>query len=211
MTAPRNDFLFALLADGSSDRVLLPIISWCIRQLDPNAVLLPPHFRHRGSDEITHAVDELIATYRPNLVFVHRDAERLDHASRKREIPVIVGVVPVVPVRMTEAWLLTDEEAIRRASGNPNGRIPLDLPSTSRLENIADPKAELHRLLRTASELRGRRLQRLNESSAIHRVAETTEDFRLLRQLHAFVDLEDELRRAYPIARQAQARLSALP
>jgi hypothetical protein len=204
MTTQRDDFLFALLADGSSDRVLIPIISWCIRQLDPGVVLLPPHFKHRGSDEITQSVDELIATYRPHLVFVHRDAERLDHATRKREIPVIVGVVPVVPVRMTEAWLLTNERAIRRASGNPNGQVSLNMPSVARLESHPDPKEELHRLLRMASELKGRRLQRLNESSAVHRVAEITEDFSALRRLPAFVDLENEIGHAYPIARRAK-------
>jgi hypothetical protein len=206
MMARRKDFLFALLADGTSDRVLIPVIRWCIRQLDPDVVLLPPHFKHRGSDDIREAVDRLIATYRPSLVFVHRDAERLDHSSRKREIPTMAGVVPVVPVRMTEAWLLTDEQAIRRASGNPNGRVPLDVPPLARLESLPDPKLELHRLLRVASELKGRRLRRLDESSAVHRIAETTEDFSPLRNLSAFADLEAELRRVYPIARQSQAK-----
>jgi hypothetical protein len=37
-------------------------------------------------------------------------------------------VVCVVPVRMMEAWLLIDEMAIRRVAGNPNGRIPIELP-----------------------------------------------------------------------------------
>jgi hypothetical protein len=36
--------------------------------------------------------------------------------------------IPVVPVRMTEAWLLADEFAIRSAPGNPNGTQSLDLP-----------------------------------------------------------------------------------
>lgn len=202
MTLPQKHFLFALLGDGTSDRVLIPIIRWAIRQIDPNVVLAPPFFRHRGSDRISVAVELLINAYRPNLVFVHRDAEGIDHAVRKQEIPVMTGVVPVVPVRMTEAWLLTNEQAIRRASGNPNGRILLDMPSLTRLESMANPKAELQRLLRTALELRGRRCQRLNEASAVHRVAEITEDFVPLRKLSAFVDFETELNRAYTIAKR---------
>ncbi len=115
-------------------------------------------------------------------------------------------LVPVIPVRMTEAWLLTDESAIRRASGNPNGKVRLDLPPVSRLEALPDPKVELHRLLRVASELTGRRLKRLNEGSAVHRVAEYTESFHQLRELSAFVTLEDELRRVYPTVRRGGAK-----
>ena len=71
--------------------------------------------------------------------------------------------VPVVPVRMTEAWLLVDEPAIRRVAGNPNGRCALDLPQVSKVETIADPKKLLKQVLATASELSGRRLKRFND------------------------------------------------
>ena len=204
MTTSKKPFLFALLADGSSDRVLIPIIRWSIGQLDPQVVLAPPHFKHRASNDIRQAVEQLTRDYRPNLVFVHRDSERVDHSTRKREIPRLDCLVPVVPVRMTEAWLLTDESAIRRASGNPNGRIVLDIPPPNRLEQILDPKNDLHQLLRAASELSGRRLKRLDEASAVHRVAESTEDFRALRILPAFVDFEKELANAYPLAQSRQ-------
>lgn len=201
MIGLKKHFLFALLGDGASDRVLIPIIRWAIRQLDPNVVLAPPLFKQRGSDDIRQAVGHFTEAYRPNLVLVHRDAERLDHATRKREIPKLDGLVPLVPVRMTEAWLLTDESAIRRASGNPNGRVSLDMPPLNKLEHISDPKIELYRLLRTASELSGRRLRRLGEARAVHRVAESTEDFHALRNLPAFVEFERDLAYAYPIAR----------
>jgi hypothetical protein len=204
MIGRRNDLLIALLADGPSDRVLLRIISWCIRELDPCVTLAPPHFRYRGGEDIGSAVQELVRTYHPHLVFVHRDAERVTHATRKQEIPLRDYVVPVVPVRMTEAWLLTDEKAIRKASGNPNGRVPLSLPSISRLESIPDPKTMLRELLVLASELNGRRQKRLRQDpSAVLRVADYIPDFRQLRQLPAFADFESALRTAYPSAAQA--------
>jgi len=59
-----------------------------------------------------------------------------------------VEVVPAVPVRMTEAWLLFDEAAIRRAAGCPNGSMPLELPSLKTSEDIPDPKTILHEALR---------------------------------------------------------------
>lgn len=36
--------------------------------------------------------------------------------------------IPVIPVRMTEAWLLGHELSIRSAAGNPNGSENLELP-----------------------------------------------------------------------------------
>ncbi len=103
--------------------------------------------------------------------------------------------VPVVPVRMTEAWLLIDEGAIRRAASNPNGTQELELPAIARLEDLSDPKTALHDMLLKASEKRGRRLDQFRKRipSAVHRVAELITDFRPLRQLDAFRAFEAAL------------------
>ena len=86
-------------------------------------------------------------------------------------------VVCVVPVRMQEAWLLIDEAALRRAAGNPNGTQPLAMPDVQRLEELTDPKQLISELLRQASELQGRRLERFNWRSSVHRVAEMISRF----------------------------------
>jgi len=93
---------------------------------------------------------------------VHRDAEGETLERRVIEIKGVVAdlpdpLVPVVPVRMQEAWLLIDEPALRCAAGNPNGVINLDMPAIDRLEGIPNPKQVLHELLLDASELTGRR------------------------------------------------------
>ena len=94
---------------------------------------------------------------------------------------------------MQEAWLLFDEQAIRAAAGNPNGRQLLDLPRLSDVERLPDPKERLRQLVRQASGLRGRRLARLDDHP--HRVADFIDDFAPLRQLAAFQVFEAELRR----------------
>ncbi len=106
-----------------------------------------------------------------DLIFVHRDADSIDPEPRYLDISRAAlkleldgRVVPVVPVQETEAWLLLDEEEIRRASDNPNGREDLDIPSPTRVEAIASPKERLFRALETASELRGRRLAKFKRS-----------------------------------------------
>src|SRR5262249_52058120 len=101
-------------------------------------------------------------------------------------------------VRMTEAWLLIDERAIRQAAGNPNGEAPLLLPKVASLERAPDPKKLLRDSLIRASEKTGRRLQQferdLGERS--QRVPELIPDVSSLRQLPAFQDFEKDAREA---------------
>lgn len=94
---------------------------------------------------------------------------------------------------MTEAWLLINEPAIRRASGNPNGTKPLNLPDLTALEQIQDPKQILFDVLRKASGLRGRRLKTFNMSECRIRVTELINDFSSLRELTAFQRLEEDI------------------
>ena len=101
---------YAVVADGGTDRLLVPIIQWAIHRLDPGEDILEPEFRKRKG-----SVTEFLATYRTGgqLVFVHRDAENAMLDARLQEFqPLlrqdVVPVVPVVPVRMSEAWLLFD-------------------------------------------------------------------------------------------------------
>ncbi|MFN0089482.1 MAG: hypothetical protein ACKVWR_04305 [Acidimicrobiales bacterium] len=111
-----------------------------------------------------------------DLVFVHRDAEnqspqlRRDEIERGRHAAGLEGpVVPVVPVRMTEAWLLLDEQAIRRVAGKPSGRVPLDLPAARDVERIADPKQILRAALLAASGAAGRRREQFVRDFGRHR------------------------------------------
>jgi hypothetical protein len=101
------------------------------------------------------------------------------------------AAICVVPVRMTEAWLLLDIGAIRQAAGNPNGTAPLNLPSPSNIEGLPNPKRVLHNILRTATELGAHRRGRFDTNVAVQRIPECIEDFSPLRRLSAFVALEE--------------------
>ena len=137
------------------------------------------------------------------MLFVHRDAE---HNTRDRRVFEIeraaeearasVRYLPLVPVRMTEAWLLIDASAIRRAADNPNGKVSLDLPLTAKLEQVPDPKKVLDRALVVASEKSGRRLKRFERDLSFRRqrVAALIDDFSPLRELDAFRAFEKATR-----------------
>jgi hypothetical protein len=197
MTAVR----WALLADGSSDRALAPIIRWAM--LEANASLRiteQPDFRvRRGGEGLDQSMRNLVKATRPALLFVHRDAEGEDLSFRRAEIPDIQHpLVKIVPVRMTEAWLLIDEHAIRAAAGNPNGSIALNLPDPRRLEALPDPKSVLRDAILLASELAQGRKRKLRRDlgKRVQRVALSIECFAALRELPAFVEFETDLQRA---------------
>ena len=184
---------YALIADGTSDRALLPIIAWSLRQNWRDGAFAPPIFKPRQHASIEDGIAEIIEKYRPNLVFVHRDAESQTYETRLRKIPTLENTVPVIPVRMTEAWLLIDENALRQAAGDPNGRQPLEMPSLPQLERLRDPKATLYDLLSVASGKKGRQLRKFKAPEAVHRLAELISDYSALRCLPAYKCFADRL------------------
>ena len=200
------DLRYTLLADGSSDRALIPILTWTLRQHGVSSAIQAAwadlgRLRQRPRT-LSQRIIAAIELYPCNLLCVHRDAERepfeIRHAEIERalhdavrhdqELPVAVCVIPV---RMQESWLLFDELAIRTAAGNPRGRQALQLPRLADIERLPDPKGIMRQLIRDASGLSGRRLQRLEVRP--QRVAELIDDFSPLRHLPAFQALEQEI------------------
>jgi hypothetical protein len=196
-----GEIRYTLLGDGPSDRVLLHHLSWLLRQHSRQAVQATWADLSRLRNQpkgLSARMAQAVALYPCDLLFVHRDAEREPHAARVAEIhkhlnTIAVPVVCVVPVRMSEAWLLFDERAIRLAAGNPTGRAPLALPRLAELENEANPKQVLREQFITASGLSGRRQKRFDTAAAVQRLGECIADFSPLRALPAFAALEREI------------------
>lgn len=172
---------FALLAEGPSDFSLVDCLqALCIKLGADEAIGYPLDFRGLPADG-PRTLLERMRFYAANsppseILFVHRDADREGIAPRTTRILATAAkagltgrVVPVVPVREMEAWLLLDEAMIRRIARNPGGRAPLGLPSRASIESLADPKRALRRALQTASELRGRHLDRFRKQFSAQR------------------------------------------
>lgn len=193
------ELTYTLIADGSSDRALIPIINWTLDQID--GLRYTSQYAEvslRPSAGLSRRAEAAIKVYECDILFVHRDAETLAMDRRIEEIGSSLTklgkpYVPVVPVRMTEAWLLVDEQAIRSAASNPNGQAGLSMPRMDRLEEIPDPKNILFEKLKLASELSSGRLRKFRPESCCHRVAELISDFSQLRKLSAFVQFETDL------------------
>jgi len=197
---------FTLLADGLSDRVLLRIAEWVFQ------AHLPPSIPIRGEladlsglptppRKLRDRISTAIEYYPCNVFLIHRDAEAQDPSKRRTEIEKACSEAKieakcrpifVVPVRMTEAWLLFDQKAIRRAAGNPNGSMPLTLPQAPECES--DPKGKLLDALREASGLKGRRRRAFRPEQARVTLANLIDDFAPLRNLCAFQLFENDIK-----------------
>jgi len=192
---------YTLVADGTSDAVLLPILTWSLKRLAVAPVYPQPADlsripRQPNPEARLRAVLDL---YPCEVLFVHRDAEGQDPDLRRAEIANALHLetirhVPVVPVRMTEAWLLADEAAIRWAASNPNGTQDLHLPGIRRIEDLADPKRALHDALTMASGRNARRRSRFPVHRRVHWIPNYIDDYSHLDALPAFQRLQRDIR-----------------
>ena len=200
---------YTLIADGSSDKVLMNIIKWTLDDLYPR---LPNEgifadFRHLPKPpqkaDIKNQVNDAAEYYPFDVLFYHRDAESSDNDIIEKRVTEIKSqldnsysskTICVIPIRMMEAWLLFDEMAIKKAAGNRNYTGNFNLPSINKLEAENDPKKILHNLLMDASGLKGRSLKKFNVHKRVHLVAENIADFSPLKQLKAFKRFEQDLK-----------------
>ena len=203
----KNELLYTVLTDGPSDEALLPILTWLLREQNIQCAIQAEWADLRRipnpPQELPERIEKALDLYPCDLLFIHRDAEKSPYENRKREIETAIrnvtekGVIPpsvcVIPIRMLEAWLLFEEDAIRKASGNPNGRDSLNLPRLSQLERLPDPKEVLHNLIKIASGRNVHRQKKLNLGLITRRIAGLINDYSPLRKLSAFSCLETEL------------------
>lgn len=198
---------YTLLTDGSSDGALLPILTWLLRTRLPGVAIDPAwadlRRMPRPPKGLVDRISASVELYPCEILFVHRDAERVPHANRLNEINDAVrkatsamSVPPhvcLVPIRMREAWLLIDENAIRNAAANPNGSQSLNIPDIDRLEDLPDPKTVLYTALKRASGLGQHRLRRFSPAKSAYRIPQLVSDFSPLRKLSAFQQLENDV------------------
>ena len=194
-----------LICDGSSDTCLTDVVQWLMDTNFPETIfrVVPAREVIPARVPLADRLERAYELYKPDLILCHRDAEAAGLDFRRNEVttasalkPLPVDVVPMVPVRMLESWLLVDESAIRCAANNKNGNIPLDLPNPSRIEKLPDPKARLFDALNTASDLPPQRRRSFNPQHARSRITSFMESFEPLRLQQGFLEFENDFNSA---------------
>jgi hypothetical protein len=191
-----------LVGDGSSDRLLKPLIELLFEEHTELAYqVVCAEGISPMSNGLTARIDTALELFPCDFLFVHRDAETVDIDERRREIESnwqdskkTATLICVIPVRMTEAWLIANEAPIRCAVGNPNGTEPLSLPPAKSIESNPNPKKILFDALTAASGLNATRKRRFNPHQYRHRVSELTDDLAALRKLESFKHLEAQMK-----------------
>jgi hypothetical protein len=185
-----NMLVLALYVEGNADERFLPIVVQRTAQelllhegrmvvdVLPPYVVVPDEPQPDRATAIL-AVARQTAGY--HALIIHADA---DHPSPERALgeriqPGLARItaacqagesvcdiaVPLVPVQMTEAWMLADAEALRVVIGTRLVSQQFGLPARARdLESDPDPKQTLHEVVSRALADRPRRRRRLDRS-----------------------------------------------
>lgn len=197
---------YILVSEGSSDRMLIGPIEWALGiycQDEFSGEWANPAALDDRSRVLQTRLEQVENYFPCDIAFVHRDTDAQNSVARRVEIQNAINlsgypspVVCTIPVRMTEAWFLFDEMAIRRAAGKPSGTVGLRLPSLLEVARRADPKEILENALVTASETAGRRRDKFRSAIGSHKLvlSRLIDDFSDLRTQGAFQDFEGELR-----------------
>jgi hypothetical protein len=169
------------VAEGSSDLPLAGIVQdlflergITVRLSQPDFSVMPEKVRKDIASRLL--VGTRLMRPQPELIVVHRDADNAGTDKRRQEIADGAGrcgiesrVLPVIPIRMTEAWLLLDESAIREVAGNPRGKNDLCLPKPHEVESRSNPKKILADILLLAADASGRRRKDFEKRFFSHR------------------------------------------
>lgn len=192
---------FLLICEGSSDASLITHIERLLVECGAaEASGAASYFGAKVREKIRIGLSNYGEA---DLLFVHRDANNAGAAARYSEISSEVDHagypekwIGIVPIRAMEAWLLVDEDSIRRVAGRPGGTENLDLPSPRRVENVNDPKEALKQALVRAAAPKGARRKRNleKEFGALRRqLAENLPIGGALEQVPAWARFRDDV------------------
>jgi hypothetical protein len=167
--------VLALYAEGRTDERFLPVV---IRRTVEHIlaqhgridvdVLEPIIVNHNIDRKFSTRAERILeAAHRAHgfhALIVHADADHPtpERALKERFMPghdlvqkakdrVCNRLLPIIPVRMTEAWMLVDSEALRKVIRTNIDEQALGLPTRARqIESDPDPKQTLHQILQNA-------------------------------------------------------------
>jgi hypothetical protein len=181
-----NSLVLALYAEGRTDERFLPIViqrtaEQILAQRGSQVVDVPAPTVLEGSMDrkpsrrAERILEAARCAHGYHALIVHADAdhptperaleERIEPGLdlvRRSQKAVCEQVIPIVPVQMTEAWMLVDSGALCEVIGTNVDAASLGLPQHARqVESDAAPKRTLNRAIQNALAGRPRRRRRL--------------------------------------------------
>ena len=166
---------YYFIGEGSSDTSLVDHIDAMLVEAGfdevysdaPDIGLIEPS----AGNSVGEKIDALIR-WDPNVktFFIHRDADNAGYDARINEIhrqtahlPGYV-IIPVIPVKILESWLILDEQAIKSVIGHPGSKVKLNLPNPKHVESRSNAKELLFEAMDKACMLSGKKLKKFQKS-----------------------------------------------
>lgn len=153
--------------EGSTDerflgRIIERTFEYELMKSDFEIDIHPPIHLDEKSDSFNEKIEKIATTYNYfHVICVHCDADApsADVVMQRKIIPAFneaknnpdncKNLVAIIPVQMTEAWMLADIDLFIKEINSVKSCDELELPCKARLiETIADPKARIENALR---------------------------------------------------------------
>ena len=214
-----NSVTFGLYAEGRTDERFLPIL---IRRASENVLIqydrsnieaIEPILIKVQYDSYPDRADRIRAAAQEacgyHALIIHADADDLDYqqAYNERFKPGLERVrveqnvcrelIPIIPVRMIEAWMLADIEALEKVLDTAINPRSLQLKKTHQVEKYQDPKSTLESIIQSVFPNKQKQWSRIKGLL----YAELAPLIRLscLKQVPAYKEFEQELSRVLKI------------
>lgn len=211
----------ALYAEGPTDQRFLPLIIQrtvvqiltqrgytTVDVLEP----MPVSPSNRGKRDLA-ILEVARQVHGYHLLFVHADADApssvsalqhrimpgvaLVHSAHQCGEAVCIDLVPVVPVQMTEAWMLVDSKALLDIMGSSLLPPQLGIPTKPHhVEQIADPKQHLTSIFAEALANRTRRVRRRRTIAELYEPLARAIDLAALEQTPSYRQFVENLTKA---------------
>lgn len=196
--------VFGFCGEGIADyKFTLEVARRTVQDLLPAEDVLPIPIEHIEGTQEERIIYFAERTNGYHMAFVHLDADgrTRDRAYAERFYPgyqqvqarnagVNKALVPIIPIKMTEAWMLADFEAFRDITGTRKTADQLSFPSRPHQAETLDAKQIFESAVRNARP--GRRRQ-LTPKDIYFPLAEVV-NLALLRHVPAFKAFESDLK-----------------
>lgn len=210
--------VMALYTEGATDERFLELIAQrtaesLLLEFGSTTAEIFPIQRMRPQQNGNHAQSILEVArmaHGYHLLLLHADADN-DTPTRALEERILPGIdlvrqaadknericercVPIIPVYMTEAWLLVDGEAFCNAVGTSRKDDELGLPSrVTAAERVADPKARVEQAFQNALAGYPQRRRRHRHIGELYEPLGRTIRLERLEQLNAYQQFRNDL------------------
>lgn len=211
-----SQLTIAMYLEGPTDERYLPVVvertasRVLSEQANQPVDIIPPTVLHPDtktsqSDRVSSMISVAKQAIGYHLLIVHADADAptRDDALRERYEPgrqqvvdldwsIGEAMVPIIPIRMTEAWMMADLSAFQYVVGTNLGRESLGFPDRADLvEGILNPKQKLLKALRSAAASHRRR--RKASLPGLYEPMARIVNLSVLEQIPAFKAFEEDL------------------